>query len=48
MPERLGENFKNVGRKSTENNIAKLKDNGMFKRVGPDKGGYWEIIKLKK
>ena len=29
---------------ATENNIAKLKKKGILKRVGPDKGGYWEII----
>lgn len=26
-----------------ENNIAKLKGLGLLKRIGPDKGGYWEI-----
>lgn len=26
-----------------ENNIAKLKQKGLLKRVGPDKGGYWEV-----
>ncbi|MFA5887645.1 MAG: winged helix-turn-helix transcriptional regulator [Candidatus Nanoarchaeia archaeon] len=24
--------------------IEKLKKRGLLKRVGPDKGGYWEII----
>ena len=24
--------------------IKKLKDKGVIKRVGPDKGGYWEVI----
>ena len=24
--------------------IKKLKDKGIIKRVGPDKGGYWEVI----
>ena len=24
--------------------IAKLKEEGKLKRVGPDKGGYWEVI----
>ena len=27
-----------------DNNIAKLKKAGKLKRVGPDKGGYWEVI----
>jgi len=25
--------------------IAKLKAKGIIKRIGPDKGGYWKIIK---
>jgi len=28
-----------------ENNIAKLKEMGMLRRVGSDKKGYWEVIK---
>ena len=37
---------KKIGVSTTaiENNIAKLKKKGLLKRVGPDKGGYWEII----
>jgi ATP-dependent DNA helicase RecG len=27
-----------------ERNISKLKIQGLLRRVGPDKGGYWEII----
>ena len=30
---------------AVENNLAKLKKEGRIKRVGPDKGGYWKIIK---
>ncbi len=30
------------------NNIAKLKKKGLLKRIGPDKGGCWEIIGKKK
>jgi len=26
-----------------ENNITKLKEKGILKRIGPDKGGYWEV-----
>jgi len=26
-------------------NIKKLKNKGILKRIGADKGGYWEIIK---
>ncbi len=25
--------------------IATLKDNGLLKRIGPDKGGYLEVLK---
>ena len=25
-------------------NIKKLQEKGLLRRVGPDKGGYWEII----
>jgi len=25
--------------------IAKLKKEGRIKRMGPDKGGHWEVIK---
>lgn len=32
-------------KKSVEYNIAKLKEKGFLKRVGPAKGGYWKIIK---
>ena len=30
--------------RAVEKNISKLKALGILKRVGPDKGGYWEII----
>ena len=26
-----------------QKNIKKLKEKGILKRIGPDKGGYWEI-----
>jgi ATP-dependent DNA helicase RecG len=29
---------------AVENNLAKLKVKKMLKRIGPDKGGYWEIV----
>ena len=28
--------------------IAKLKEAGILKRIGPDKGGYWEVVEHKK
>ena len=30
---------------AVENNIAKLKAKNILKRIGPDKGGYWEVVK---
>ena len=33
----------NISRKSVLENISKLKEKGLLKRVGPDKGGYWEV-----
>ena len=29
---------------AVENNLSKLKERGLLRRVGPDKGGYWEIL----
>ncbi len=33
-----------VTERSIERNIEKLKKEGKLKRIGPDKGGHWEII----
>ena len=33
-----------LGTTAIENNIAKFKEKGILKRVGPAKGGHWEII----
>ena len=30
---------------AVENNLAKLKKKGLLKRIGPDRGGHWEIIR---
>lgn len=30
---------------AVENNLAKLKQKKVLKRVGPAKGGYWEVVK---
>ena len=30
--------------RAIEMQIASLKEKGILKRVGPDKGGHWEII----
>ena len=31
-------------RRGIEWNIEKLKEKGLLKRVGPDKGGHWEVL----
>ena len=33
-----------VTEKTVKRDIEKLKQKGLLKRVGPAKGGYWEII----
>jgi ATP-dependent DNA helicase RecG len=33
-----------VSATAIERNISKLKIKGILRRVGPDKGGYWEVI----
>jgi ATP-dependent DNA helicase RecG len=30
--------------KGIEWQISKLKEEGIIKRIGPDKGGHWEVI----
>jgi len=30
-----------------DKNIAKLKQKKLLKRIGPDKGGHWEMIRRK-
>jgi len=32
-------------RRGIEWNLAKLKEKGIIKRIGPAKGGHWEVIK---
>jgi ATP-dependent DNA helicase RecG len=32
-------------RRGIEWNLTKLKDQGLLERVGPDKGGYWKVIR---
>jgi ATP-dependent DNA helicase RecG len=33
-----------IPRRSVERNIEKLKKQGLIKRIGPDKGGYWQVV----
>jgi ATP-dependent DNA helicase RecG len=30
--------------RTIERNIEKLRDQNRIKRVGPDKGGHWEVV----
>jgi len=39
MAEIIGVDRRNIAR-----NIKKLQEQGAVRRVGPDKGGFWEII----
>ena len=34
-------------RRGVEENIKKLKNNGIIKREGPDKGGKWVVVTAK-
>jgi ATP-dependent DNA helicase RecG len=40
----LSEHIK-ISTTAVDNNISKLKKKGILKRIGPAKGGYWEVIK---
>ena len=33
-----------ISRRAVAKAIAKLRSAGILRRIGPDKGGYWEII----
>lgn len=39
------EKITGLTRRGVEWNIHKLKEEGKIKRIGPDKGGHWEIVK---
>ena len=45
--EKLSEDI-GISSRAIEMNLAKLKELGIIKRIGPDKGGYWEILKNEK
>ena len=42
--EQMSKNL-NISDRAVKKNIKKLKDQGFLERIGPDKGGYWKIIK---
>ncbi len=33
-----------ISRKTVAANVRQMKEKKMIKRVGPDKGGYWEVV----
>jgi len=37
-----------ISPKSIKENIKKLKNKNIIKRIGPDKGGYWEVVSKNK
>ena len=39
LAERIG-----ITPKAVEKHIAKMKAEGILKRVGPDKGGHWQVV----
>lgn len=39
MADRIG-----ISTTSIENNIRKLKERGLLKRIGSPRGGYWKIV----
>ncbi len=39
LSEKLG-----INSSAIQKHLERLKQNGILKRAGPDKGGYWEIV----
>ena len=35
-----------LSKKTVEYNMEKLKEKGIINRIGPDKGGHWEIVNV--
>ncbi|MEW6686770.1 MAG: winged helix-turn-helix transcriptional regulator [Candidatus Edwardsbacteria bacterium] len=35
-----------ISEKGIEWQINKLKKEGVLRRIGPDKGGYWEVLEI--
>ncbi len=36
-----------MSERKVKENISKLKEKGLIKRIGPDRGGYWEVVEWK-
>ena len=41
----LAQKIENITEDGIKYHLAKLKQQGKIRRVGPDKGGYWEVVK---
>ncbi len=41
----ISQKIKEVTKRTIERSIARLKAQGRLRRIGPDKGGHWEVIK---
>jgi predicted HTH transcriptional regulator len=39
LAERIG-----ISAKAVEKHLSNLKADGIIKRIGPDKGGHWEVV----
>lgn len=37
----------NITAKAVEKQIARMKADGVLRRIGPDKGGYWQVVEKK-
>jgi len=35
-----------INQSSVQKHINKLKKSGLIERIGPDKGGYWEVKRM--
>ena len=33
-----------ISLRKTQENMRKLRETGLIRRIGPDKGGHWEVI----
>jgi len=44
ITQRLLSEIVGISPKNIRNNMQKLKENGILKRIGPDKGGYWKVL----
>lgn len=40
----ITENIDNITEDGVKYNLGRLQQTGLIRRIGPDKGGYWEII----